>query len=410
VVDNDAGDAGCTTSEQCPAGQVCIGNQCVVDNDAGDAGCTTSQQCPAGQVCIGNQCVVDTDAGDAPACATGWADCNGNQLDGCEANLQTDPSNCSACNVGCPSGEECSDGACAPPLTCGFGVSCVGCESVASGQNRPHGLAIDTDHVYWATEEGSVWRRAKAGGQPTLLGTGPESPFHMAIDATHVYWTHMQPNGVSRVPLAGGTVEDVDVDIGVSSSSAGRFAIAVDSTFVWWDANGLLGFTPKAGGSASAYNLGGPITFAGMAQDASSIFGVDLGFNGGAGQVMKVDKTTGAYQTLASGEDMPVTVAYDGGYVYWAGQDNGSIKRIPASGGTPSVVASGQEPWIHFIAVDGTHVFWGSAAGYVKKAPVGGGVSTVLASGKVCPLDMAVDATHVYWTNIHSGEVLRAAK
>jgi hypothetical protein len=402
---------GCTTSEQCPSGQVCIGNQCVVDNDAGDAGdagCTTSQQCPSGQVCIGNQCVVDNDAGDAPACAAGWADCDADPVNGCEVNLQTDSSNCSACGNACPGGEECSAGTCAAPETCGFGTSCVGCDPVASGQNRPHGIAMDTGHVYWATEEGSVWRVAKSGGQPTLLGTGPQSPFHMAIDATHVYWTHMQPNGVSRVPIAGGTVEDIDVDFGISFLHPGRFALAVDSTFVWYDATGVVGFTPKAGGSASAYNLGGPITFAGIAYDNTSIFGLDNGAS--QGRVLKVNKTTGAVETLASGQDMPVTVAHDGGYVYWAGQDDGSIKRIPASGGALSVVAAGQEPRIHSIAVDGTDVFWGSGAGYVKRAPVGGGTPTVLASGKVCPLDVVVDATHVYWTNIHTGEVIRAAK
>jgi len=403
----------CTTSQQCPSGQVCIGNQCVPDNDAGDAGdagCTTSQQCPPGQVCIGNQCVVDNDAGDAPACATGWEDCDANPSNGCETNLQTDSSNCSSCGNACPGGEECSAGVCGAPAVCGFGAACTGCEPVASSQNRPHGIAADASHVYWATEEGSVWRVAKSGGQPSLLGTGPESPFHMAIDATHVYWTHMQPNGVSRVPIAGGAVEDVDVDFGASFLYPGRFAIAVDSTFVWYDANGVVGYTPKAGGSANAYNLGGPITFAGIAYDNTSIFGVDLGLGASQGQVMKVNKATGAVETLASGQDMPVTVAHDSGYVYWAGQDDGTIKRISAAGGTPSVVAAGQEPTIHYIAVDGTHVFWGSSAGYVKKVPVGGGTPTVLASGKVCPLDVVVDTTHVYWTNVHTGEVTRAPK
>ena len=47
-------------------------------------------------------------------CSKGFADCNGRDEDGCEADLAHDPRNCGGCGLGCPlAGQPCVDGACA---------------------------------------------------------------------------------------------------------------------------------------------------------------------------------------------------------------------------------------------------------------------------------------------------------
>lgn len=46
------------------------------------------------------------------ACPTGFADCNGNHDDGCEADLHKDPAHCGTCEHTCGERESCSDGAC----------------------------------------------------------------------------------------------------------------------------------------------------------------------------------------------------------------------------------------------------------------------------------------------------------
>jgi cysteine-rich repeat protein len=76
---------------------------------------------------------------------------------------------------------------------------------------------------------------------------------------------------------------------------------------------------------------------------------------------------------------------------------------------TPTTLASGQSAWN--LAVDSTHVYWtNSNGGEVMKVPLGGGTPVVLASGQAGPRDIAVDSTHVYWTNESPGEVMKVPK
>jgi hypothetical protein len=65
-------------------------------------------------LCNNSQCTLN--------CTTGWANCDGNPDNGCEANLQTDPLHCGVCTTACNTTNgtaSCSSGACA--ITCSTG-------------------------------------------------------------------------------------------------------------------------------------------------------------------------------------------------------------------------------------------------------------------------------------------------
>ncbi len=63
------------------------------------------------------------------------------------------------------------------------------------------------------------------------------------------------------------------------------------------------------------------------------------------------------------------------------------------------------------LAVDDTHVYWTDiGAGTVSSVPKDGGTITLLAQGQAKPLRIAVDATNVYWINNLGGAVMVAPK
>ena len=53
-------------------------------------------------ICAGGKCEIDFGMGEADrGCAPGYADCNSDPSDGCEVDLQADPSNCGECKAVC---------------------------------------------------------------------------------------------------------------------------------------------------------------------------------------------------------------------------------------------------------------------------------------------------------------------
>jgi hypothetical protein len=70
------------------------------------------------------------------ACYPGFANCNGDAADGCEANLETDPADCGQCGVSCHGGA-CFSGACAPPPDAGSPPVDAGQPPVDAGQPPP---------------------------------------------------------------------------------------------------------------------------------------------------------------------------------------------------------------------------------------------------------------------------------
>src|SRR5947209_1769209 len=61
---------------------------------------------------------------------------------------------------------------------------------LASGQDLPCAVAVDSSYVYFAScsESGAIGRIAKLGGAATTLASGLAAPQAIAVDDFNVYW------------------------------------------------------------------------------------------------------------------------------------------------------------------------------------------------------------------------------
>lgn len=120
---------GCTPCNLANANSLCGSSQCVVDTCQGrfqDCDQDTANGCevdidsdPAHCSACGNACVVPNaqaacNSGDCAIgqCETGFDNCNGDDLDGCEVILDSDPENCGECGNECPMFQTCKAGNC----------------------------------------------------------------------------------------------------------------------------------------------------------------------------------------------------------------------------------------------------------------------------------------------------------
>lgn len=144
----------------------------------------------------------------------------------------------------------------------------------------------------------------------------------------------------------------------------------------------------------------------------------------------------GAPKTFASGEPHPTGLIADQGQLYWTTYDDGGVHRAPLDGGAIAtyvanlknpgcfaldsakavyvsqfkdggvvrangntivpVIAGHDGPW--GVALDGTHLYWTDyGAGAVWRSDLDGGSAMSISTNEVHAGCLALDATHLYW-------------
>jgi hypothetical protein len=85
--------------------------------------------------------------------------------------------------------------------------------------------------------------------------------------------------------------------------------------------------------------------------------------------------------------------------VYWTIWGGTEVMKVPTGGGSPVAFVSGQSS-PNGLALDATHVYWTNydLYGTVSKAPIAGGRPITLATNQTFPPTVTVHATGVYWT------------
>lgn len=271
---------------------------------------------------------------------------------------------------------------------------------LANLSNTAYGIAVDETHVYFTdyNQPGApkLHRVSKCGGTPEVVASAGSNPCRIVLDDNFVFITDLVDNSaIYRVSKLKGSVGVV------ASNVYGCPSIVSDGNSILYSGHQEPGIwrVPKFGGDP------------------------ELAFD--------------------TGTKHPGWIASNGVHIYWNETWNGRVDRIPLQGGPSEFVsdALGHYPYevscdhlysdslaapysfsrvpvtggpvekaalqsAHRSVMGDTHVYF-TAGGEIVEVPLAGGAPAIVA--KIgAPGLVAVDATHVFWTDTKSA-VIRVA-
>jgi hypothetical protein len=330
-----------------------------VHTDAGDA--TPSGAGDAGDAGVSIDAGHDASDGGLH-CAPGLTDCNGDPIDGCEANLATMTTNCGACKHTCSTAggtSQCVSGVCKPT-----------CDPTHANCDLKPENGCESD-LTTAKTCGACGRDCEGGAcvggqcQPFELIAWLGSPIDLVADATYLHFTEAGTTArqLERVPVHGGLPVQVADNTDIEN-------LTTDGKYVYFSRN-----------------------------DGT-----------GAGTIVRVQSGASAIELVRGGIQVTGRIAADTANVYWLDyQDNTVYQAAPTPVATPTITI-GFANSVGDMRSDGARLFVSSGTTLFSASedPKNPG-ATVVTDFPALDLvavgsSLAVDATHVYsWLATASG-------
>lgn len=312
-------------------GTTVIGPACIAPDEANTPafGCGTCQPCVLAHAvpkCVSSACAIAT-------CDNGWADCDGNPSNGCEADLSL-PQNCAGCTTACTGSEVCTPTGCAATCPTGF-ISCSGACRNPMSDPQACGNCTTNCGVHGSCSSGNCGTQAcdPNGYDPSACGPG-------------CFACPSAPDIGS--PVVGGACNAGTCELLYAAGNGGAFTSG-------WPSTVLVQF------------LNNP---QGIAVDGVNVFYSESG-------IWQVSASGGAPQQIAP--DSPRFIALDSSFVYW--NAGSSIRRVAKGGGPATTIVTSQQPALGGVAVDSTNVYWVSGGAFYASPKDGSGSPNVLATG-----------------------------
>ncbi len=192
-------------------------------------------------------------------------------------------------------------------------------------------LVADQDQLYWITgpdlSDGAVYRVSVTGGSPVLVASGQVRPHGIAIDDERIYWTVHQNGGddgvIRSAPKAGGAVVDLLSGLSAPSGIAvGGGSVVFTSSAV----DGAVHRAPSDGSGPPELVTDGPVPVNDPIAQPASVAIVDsqvVWTNDGDGSVMACPLTgcsqndAGQPSIVARGLTAPGSLVADGRCIAW---------------------------------------------------------------------------------------------
>ncbi len=372
---SDAGPASSALCVSCSASQKTCNGACRPVGTDPRTGCGSScspcRLAHATPSCAGGACAIGS-------CDAGWADCDGNAANGCEADLHSRDT-CGGCSAKCATGSVCSAAGCV--------ATCTPPDTLCT--DRCANLVTDPAHCGSCTASGTTDVNAvlscSGGTLSRSCRTGYTSCSGTCVDlandplncgACNVH--SPKPRGGTAACVAGAPVAECPTGLTVCSGVC--VAPQVDAANCGACgkkcATGELCLASACVSSASIWLVSGLSQPEDVAIDASYVYWTDIG----DGSVRRVAKGGGASTAIATGQSRPRRLALDDTYVYWSNELGGAIMRAPKdASAAPTIVSTAVSPW--GVITLGSYVFFTDGNG-VSRVPKAGGAPTSWASIK----------------------------
>jgi len=184
----------------------------------------------------------------------------------------------------------------------------------------PRDVAIDANNVYFTGYEGGTGQVPKAGGTAinTITGYGPWDVF--ADKSTgYSYWLNWDLHSIQRVPIGGGTAQDVVKSLSFMDTIQ---SIAARDTSIVFASNSQVSEVSMFGGNVTVLAASQTNAY-GIAADSSGVYWTS---KTASGTITRYD--AGGVAVLATGQNMPTGIALDATTIYWANSGSNQIMKL----------------------------------------------------------------------------------
>jgi hypothetical protein len=357
---SDAGDgAGTDAGLTCPHGPSCGPREKLCDgvcvsvlNSARGCESPTCAACAlphAAPTCVDGRCAIGS-------CEAGFADCDHDPTDGCEANL-LNAASCSACGTVCPANTVCTPTGCAESCPIGLtlcGAHCANLYSSPYDCGACNQRATDSDTTYPTCANATPSRSCRPGLTDC---SGSCADLASSIDSCGKCGNACSPPSNGAVVCEAGECRN-SCPVGWSLCGADCIDTEASATNCGACNRACGGGELCVGGGCvsaeSVWLVTGLVAPEDIAADSERVYWT----NPGDGTVASVTRESRAVKVLARDQARPVRLAIDRSYVYWSNNLGGAVWRTRKDGSQvdPELVSAASSP--HTILVQGGFAYW----------------------------------------------------
>ena len=374
----------CHNNSDCPTTQnECLIPICLPDNTCSFTAVAINSTCQSTGKCDGTGNCINCDN-------VTVGDCDSNLQNGCEANLQTDNTNCGSCSHSCAGGD-CNSGKCQPFI-------------VGTGYNTPTNIKADGANTYFAATDGVYKLTADTITRLTTWSANPAKAYD--IDDSKLYY--VSDLNIRAIPKDGSLGNTLVLIVNGGAVNSIVYMGLGSAKYLVFGQNTQyekIDLTNSQGGYTNSQTNSGILVSYTNSSNWMVVYKTGSSIPYTANYIFT---TTGSVPGQFFTDSIYTIKAYNQ-YVY-ASKIDSIVKRDATDNTTTETTILSNQSNVSTMAADDTNLYFSdSLANLIYKMDVSGGAATVAASDQQYVTSMAVSSGFVYWTTT-DGKIVRLTR